>query len=294
MAMGRQKDMNVQRAHDGTRNGRRRSAVLAALAMTLGLGLSLTGLSAAGAQENPEGPEKTSDISVVFTPAAEQGECLPAGLGLSYVVFSDDSVFRLTVTAASPQCTPIDASAVIYAMPGNGEAWPQELVERTPVVISEAGIYEITFSKHCDPVQFDVVTGATPQTITPLGEFHGPLLFPLDVETAQQYWGDAEGCIPTTTTTTTTTSTTIAPTTSVTPTTEPPEVLGSSTLPVEPQVAGVSTVAPVDAQVAGTSVTRSPAALALTGPTRTGLSALGALLLVGGMVLVVAQRRRSA
>ncbi len=125
-----------------------RTAALAAVAVLSGTALLVGGTATAGAQEIED---ETPHITVVVTPDEVQGDCVPAGLGLSYVVFSDDSVFRLTVTAASPQCTPIDASAVIYGMPGNGEAWPQQLLEREPVRISAAGVYEITFLKDCDP-----------------------------------------------------------------------------------------------------------------------------------------------
>ncbi len=267
-----------------TPTNRGRATALGLVAMLVGLAMTFVGIGAAGAQE-PE-PEPT-DISVVFTPADVQGPCVPTGFGLTYVVHSDDDVFRLTVTAASPQCSPIEAHAVIYAMPGNGEAWPQELVEKAPVTISEAGVYEITFSKECDPVQFDVVTGATPQTITPLGEFHGPMLFPFDINTAQQYWGDAADCPPPSTTTTTST-------TASTTTTSTPEVLPTTIVP-PPEVDGVTTIAPNpgNTEVAGTSTTRQPAALALTG-TSASLGIFGAALLVAGMALIVIQRRRTA
>jgi hypothetical protein len=272
-----------------TPSKRFRTAALAAVATLSGAALLIGGTATAGAQEVED---ESPHISVVVTPAEVQGDCVPTGTGLSYVVFSDDSVFRLTVTAASPQCSPIDASAVIYGMPGNGEAWPQQLLEREPVVISAAGVYDITFTKECTPVQFDVVTGVTPQTITPGGEFHGPLLFPFDIETAEQYWGDAEDCPPPTTTTTAAPTTTVAPTTSSTPevlptSSVPSDVAGVTTVPVSPNNANNGT------QVGGISQTRQPAALALTG-TSAGLGAVGALLLVAGMVLLVAQRRRSA
>ena len=273
-------------AHTTTKRFRR--AALAAVATLSGAALLIGGTATAGAQE-PE-TDDAPHISVAFTPAAEQGNCVPAGLGLSYVVFSDDSVFRLTVNAASPQCSPIDASAVIYGMPGNGEAWPQQLLEREPVRISEAGVYEITFDKECEPVQFDVVTGVTPQTITPGGVFHGPLLFPFDVNTSEQYWGNGQDCPPPSTTTTTTESTTT--TTESTTTTSTPEVLGSTTVPAE--VDSVTTVPTTnDVEVGGVSVTRQPAALALTG-SNAGLGALGVALLVAGMALIALQRRRSA
>ncbi len=91
----------------------------------------------------------------------------------------------------------------------------------------------------------------------------------------------------TTTSTTSTTSTTIETTTSTTP-----EVLGTTTIPAE--VDSVTTVPTTNnVEVGGISETRQPAALALTG-SDAGLGAVGALLLVAGMALLVAQRRRSA
>ena len=262
-----------------------RTAALAAVATISGAALLIGGTATAGAQEIED---ETPHITVEVTPDEVQGNCVPAGLGLTYVVFSDDSVFRLTVTATSPQCSPIDASAVIYGMPGNGEAWPQQLLEREPVTISAAGVYEITFFKECTPVQFDVVTGVTPQTITPGGVFHGPLLFPFDINTSEQYWGNGEDCPPPSTTTTTTESTT----TTTESTTTVPEVLGSTTIP--PEVDSVTTVPTNNnVQVGGITETRQPAALALTG-SNAGLGAFGVALLIAGMALMVVQRRRSA
>ncbi len=106
----------------------------------------------------------------------------------------------------APLCSRLDAVAVIYSMPGNGVAWPQQFVESRGFSLQQPGVTEIVFTRGCSPVQFDVVTGATPATISPDGPWHGPLLFPFDLNTSQQWWGC--GPTPTTTTSTTTTSST--------------------------------------------------------------------------------------
>jgi hypothetical protein len=163
------------------------------------------------------GAEEDSFITVVQESDPVQGFCLPALLALTNKVSSSDDTFVITVTASAPLCSAVKASAVIYSMPGGGVAWPQELFEVVPFTIKNAGVTEITFKKDCNPVQFDVVTGETPQTISPISVWHGPMLFPVDLSTAQQHWGFP--CPPPTTTTTastTTTSTTIGTTTTST------------------------------------------------------------------------------
>ncbi len=272
--------------------GRKAAALaLTAAALTVGFG------SVAGAVDGDDAPsEGASKITITQTPQDAVGPCAPNALGLTRDVFSDDDVFRLTVTAAADPCAPIAAKAAIYAMPANGDQWPQQLAEVKDFTISEAGVTVIEFAKDCDPVQFDVLTGATPQVISPLGEAHGPLLFPFDVSTSQQFPGQ-EGCNPTTTTTTSTTSTT---------TTSTPEVLGSTTIPggpssvaptVEPQVLGQTTVpssADNNAAVSPSSAV-SPSKLALTGSSSTvGLVLGGVLLLVGIATLALSRRTASA
>ena len=249
------------------------------------VGVMLVGVAAlvapAGAQDGVAAAE--SAVTIVQTPSGAGGVCTPAPLGLTYTTANTAETFTLRITAATPPCTPIDAKAVVYAMPGNGEIWPQTLVEAVPFTISEAGVTEITFSKDCAPVQFDVLTGATPNEISPLGAWHGPLLFPFDTATSLQYFGNPE-CNPTTTTAPTTTSTT-------------PEVNGSTTLPggsstTTPEVDSVTTV-PVAAQVAGS--TQQPAELALTGTsTRWGALAGASLIAAGAAMLLFARRRPTA
>ena len=145
--------------------------------------------------DNSQAPEtivklaETSYMDIVQTTDNIQSTCLPSILSLSNKVSSSETEFVLTVIASAPLCEPIRATAAVYAMPSNGVAWPQTLVEATPFTIFEAGTTVITFHKSNTCVQFDVITGYAPQTISPLGPWHGPLLFPLDLATAEQHWG---------------------------------------------------------------------------------------------------------
>lgn len=235
----------------------------------------------------------TSAITVTQVPAADQSApCLPGLLALSNVVGSDAATFTLVVTASAPLCDPVEVKAVVYAMPGNGVAWPQNLVEVKPFTISQAGVTTITFAKGCDPVQFDVLTGVTPQTISPTGTWHGPLLFPLDTGTAQQFFGtNAEGCNPTTTTSTSTTTlptngpTTTSTTTSTTTTVPGASVLGETTVVT-------TTTAAAPAGVLAETATKAPNALAFTGANSGTTVLLGGVLLLAGLVMVMVARRR--
>lgn len=128
----------------------------------------------------------TGNISVVQTPSTVTTPCLPSVLVARSSSSSDALSFRLRITLLAPLCAPVTASAVIYAMPGNGAAWPQQLQEKVSFTLQAAGVTEITFTKVGTPVQFDVVTGATPQQIAPWLQWHGPLLFPFDTATSQQ------------------------------------------------------------------------------------------------------------
>jgi LPXTG-motif cell wall-anchored protein len=145
-----------------------------------------------------DAPEETtttvdpeSRIRIVVTPSGKEGLCVPSALGLQRNIESTDEFFRLTVRVEQPLCEPIEAKAVVYQMPFTADEWPQTLDEVEPFTIQEAGTYEVTFLKdeECINLQFDVLTGATPDTIAPLGEWHGPLLFPFDVATSYQWIG---------------------------------------------------------------------------------------------------------
>ena len=250
--------------------------------------------------------------------------CAAPADALSYATEDTAESFTLTVTVAARLCAPIAAAAAVYAMPGNGVAWPQDLVERQDFVLDDAGVTEIEFTKTCLPAQFDVVTGATPARISPVGERHGPLLFPMDTRTARQHWGgDCGG-----TTTTTAPPPTVAPTstvpgssttvpggptstvpggpTSTVPsgptTTNPPslsadtptEVLGATTVPSGP-AASPAAATPVSVSSGGTPPT--VAGLALTGASVVVMVVSGLVLLLAGLaaqLLPRLARRRQA
>lgn len=192
-----------------SRAGARRQtlAVVSALVVVL---LTAGGFVAGGAGAQDSAPSG-SNIQITQTTTPSSGPCLPPALALRSSTRSDESTFRLTVTVTAPLCNRVNAVAAIYSMPGNGVAWPQTLVETAPFVLRDPGVTEIVFTKTCDPVQFDVITGATPPTIAPWGPWHGPLLFPFDTSTSLQHWG----CPPVPPTTTTAPTTTVLPTTTI-------------------------------------------------------------------------------
>lgn len=292
-----------------TGNGgrRARAGVLVALVGAAFALVAAVPAGTAGAQDGDQVtvPQDPSKITITVEPSEQQGECVDALFdptlvqhpALRYSTLSDDDVFRLTVTADAPLCEPITATAAIYAMPDDpAQQWPQTLVETEDVVIGPAGTYVFEFAKDCDPVQFDVINGPTPQVID-ITNPHGPLLFPLNVETALQHRG-GPGCDTTTTTepTTTTEATTTTETTqpevleSTTTETTQPEVLASTTIagPGDPgtQVGGA-------VQTGGSSA--SPRQLALTGVGSTTMLAVGLVLVAGGLGFVLLGRReRSA
>lgn len=249
---------------------------VAATVLACGVALLLTPALAIAAEGDAAPPATASatpsKISVVETPDPEQGPCLPFWLSLSVRVSSSANSFVLTVIASAPLCEPLEATAVIYSMPGNGVAWPQQLAEAQKFTISQAGTTVITFSKDCLPVQFDVVTGATPPTIRPTGPWPSPMLFPLDIATAEQYWGYP--CPPPTTASTTSTTTS-------TSTTVPVSVLPTTTV-----------VGPTAAVLAATQNREPPQQeLAFTGSTSNMLTAAGlSLIVMGSLLLLLAKR----
>jgi hypothetical protein len=228
-------------------------AVAALLAGLVGL-LPTLPVAADDAADPPEDPPAGS-ITVTQAPDEEQTEdCVPGPDALSRSIDNGEEAFTLVITSQRP-CSPITAHAVAYAMPGFPVAWPQTLVEKQTFVIDFNGTTTVSFAKGCDPVQFDVVTGATPDTITPVGPFHGPLLFPFDTATALQWWG-SDDCEPpppppgdevTTTTTTTTTSTT------TTTTSTPPTGVKSTTSTSVPTSAPTTSPPPTGASGSGTT-----------------------------------------
>lgn len=129
------------------------------------------------------------NISVTHVPSGASGICLPPLFALRSSTSVGATSFTLRITVAAPLCAPLDVTAAIYTMPGNGVAWPQRLRETLAFVLSEPGVTEVTFVNDCSPVQYDVLTGPTPQEIAPWGEWHGPMLFPFDTSTALQSFG---------------------------------------------------------------------------------------------------------
>lgn len=266
----------------------------AALAMVACGAAVLIAPAVAGAAEGDSGDEAAaSKITVVQTPAEDQSApCKNFPDGASYTTNSSSESFVLTVTLDAPLCQPINATAAIYAMKSGSEPWPQTLSETEEVILSEAGVTAITFSKDCLPVQFDVINGATPAVIN-WGSDHGPLLFPGDIATAEQ-WPGYE--CPPASTTTTTESTTTTSTTSTTSSTVPAEVLGTTTIaPAAAAVDSSTTTTPQVAAVQAATATRNnsnAAALALTGNTSATGVVVGLVLVTLGGVLFFASRRR--
>jgi hypothetical protein len=217
--------------------------------------LCIVALSAVkGVAADSEVPiERPTVVSISQTPSVSSGPCVPAPLGLTYAARNSPEAFTLRIFAASRPCTPIEAKAVVYAMPDGGAPWPQTLSQVVPFTISGAGITEVVFAKGCARAQFDVVTGETPQVILPLVAWHGPLLFPFDVSTSLQHGGDPSCAPPLRPTTTTTTASTsplppqgAAPAAPAAPQSAPtaaPEVAGTSTTPVAAPAAPVGQVA---------------------------------------------------
>jgi hypothetical protein len=211
-------------------NSRRARRVVAALAVTAAIA---GGVQQAAADEAEVGvPEGSASLVSVTSEVGPSTETCASGLfarlALTRDVIDTPERFSLVVHVARPLCTPISAKAAVYAMPGGANAWPQTLVEAVPFEVGQVGTVTISFEKACRDLQFDVIEGATPQEISPIGQWHGPLLFAGDTATALQWFGTAsDDCdedststtTPTvtprsggddTTTTTTTTSTTVA------------------------------------------------------------------------------------
>lgn len=250
-----------------------------------------------------------SDVTVSRTVNADQSApCVDPLFSLSNYVNSTADAFTLTVNVNAPLCSPLEAKAVIYAMPGDGVAWPQELVKTVPFTLSEAGTVTVTFSKGCGATQFDVITGHAPQTIN-TGFDHGPLLFPAQLQTAQQFWGapcvdetTTTSTVPATTSTVPTSSTTTAATSTVpTPSTTAAEAKTTTTAAsADVNISATSTVAEptttLAIAVAGQSVDNPMPAtsLAFTGSATNIIAALAiGLVLIGISALVIRERRNS-
>ncbi len=284
--------------HRNRSGSSRAGMALAILGATL-MALAFASASTAGS---------TGTISVDQTPEPFEGACVPAAEGRAswhYTVDSTSEHFRLTVHNPTTLCTGVDAVAAIYTMPDNG-SWPQHLAATENFTIREASTTVITFTKDCQPAQFDVLTGSTPDVINITGPFHGPLLFPGALSTSQQY--HASGC---TTTTTTVTSTapppTVAPTSTTEATTTTTSTTTSSTTTTIASVAGVTTTS-IAPEVSAATATRSPASpevlaatasknnggsLAFTGSNAAVLAGAGLLILAAGIITTSVARRRN-
>jgi hypothetical protein len=177
-------------------------------------------------------------VSVTQIPSGETGPCVPARSAISQgsltrQISNTPTDFAVNINLADPLCEPLEGAAVIYDMPGNGVAWPQSLNTVQRFTIQQPGTTAVRFTKGCQAAQFDIITGAAPATINPLTA--PPLLFPGDISTALQSWGNSSLCGrggPSTTTSTTTSSTTLVTTTTVAPettTTTVPETTTTST-----------------------------------------------------------------
>jgi hypothetical protein len=277
-------------------------ATFGALVLAAGL-LVLAGPWTAGAGAVTGGDyPPTSSVQVTFTPSTQGEGCVPFPVGVQHAPQNSSSDFRLRVVVTQPLCQPVRATAAIYAMTAYPSAWPQTLTATASFTLGPAGTTVVDFTKGCQAAQFDVVTGATPQVISPTGPWHGPLLFPFDTGTALQ-WG---GCttttttpftiptttVPTTTTSSTTTSssttsTTVPVTTTTVP--GPTTTVPGPTTTVPADVAGETTVAPPPpAQVAGIASTNG--SLAFTGLGPTGYLLGGGLVAIG-LVLMMFGRR---
>jgi hypothetical protein len=256
----------------------------------------VAGSGSASAQTDP--PAAPSAVNVEFTPAPSQEGCVPFPVGVTQTPGNTGEAFTLRIRISRTLCTTVGATAAVYAMPSSSEAWPQTLVERVPFEMKESGTVLITFTKTCKPQQFDVIAGTsesvTPPTIAPTGPWHGPLLFPFDLDTTLQWPGCKNPTtIPPTTqitiVTTTVPSTTTPSTTTPSTTTSSSTTSSTTTLPLAPpEVQGETTIAPPPAQVLG--VQQTSANLAFTG-VGTKPALFGAVLIAFGLFFMLLGRK---
>ena len=178
-------------------------------------------------------------VSVTQIPSGETGPCVPARSAISQgsltrQISNTPTDFAVNINLTDPLCEPLEGAAVIYDMPGHGVAWPQSLNTVQRFTIQQPGTTAVRFTKGCQAAQFDIITGAAPATINPLTA--PPLLFPGDISTALQSWGNSSLCGrggPSTTTSTTTSSTTLVTTTTVAPETTTTTTVPETTTTVQ-------------------------------------------------------------
>ena len=170
--------------------------------MFLGV-LAAAAAATTGCLPPPPATSTTSSVQVTEEPSASSGPCVDPATTIATgnttrTVRSTATEFALTIRTVRSLCSPLDATAAVYAMPGNGTSWPQTLARSTPVRIQSAGTTTVTFTRACGAAQFDVVTGPVPAEVA--NAFAAPpLLFPLDIETAEQDWGNGQTNCATTT-----------------------------------------------------------------------------------------------
>ncbi len=273
------------------RTGRRFTGVRALVTGVAVLGTALLAFSSgtAGAAPTEDDVTIVQTLSGATTPCVDPGSSRQTG-DLTADVEDTATNFVVTVNLQTDFCNPIEVKAAIYSMPSAGGSWPQNLAVVKSFTLDEAGTTVITFTKGCEPVQFDVLTGSTPSPIHPdFGVMHGPLLFP---STALMHFGVSPcATTPTTSTIFEPTPTVLGSTTVVTTTTTAPPVSVAPTSTPPAAVEGIATVRqPPAAAPAGTE---GGQVLALTGPGGiNGLIVAGVLLLALGAAFVVAQRGR--
>ncbi|MFV0317485.1 MAG: hypothetical protein ACK5O2_11080 [Microthrixaceae bacterium] len=238
------------------RSNKKRTAATVVAFATMALAVAIVSLGGSAG-----GQEAGKIISIDYAAAPSQGDgCASREDSMSMAKQTTAESYSFVVTVATDLCSPVPATAVAYAMPDNRSwPWPQRLLESEAVTFEEAGVYTISFAKACDPIQFDLVTGATPELIDPFGAHHGPLVFPHTDQyntngSAYQYWPPRATCTPTTTTTPS------GPTSSTTTSSVPVTVNPSTTI----QGPGVTTpgggTTPTVGGNSGTNPAASPAA----------------------------------
>lgn len=171
--------------------------LLAAMGMSAALLSFVVAPTAGAAGASPAGAADSSpDITITQTTKPSGWFCLPSFLALRPKVTNTPTSFVLEIKAVVRPCNTVTAHAVIYLMPANGGAWPQTLDQKQTFTINKRGTTTVTFAKHCQPAQFDVVTGATPPTIAPWGPWHGLPLFPFQFLTTSLQYFPGPDCIP--------------------------------------------------------------------------------------------------
>lgn len=249
-------------AGKGAARTRAVASVVALAAMVLAVGTLAIAGPAGGAEGDPI-------ISVSFEPAQSQGDGCAAPESMVLDKVTTDDTYSFVVTVETDLCSPVSAAAAAYAMPDNRVwPWPQMLVEKVDVTFQDAGVTTITFAKDCDPIQFDLVNGATPDVINLVPfEPHGPLVFPHTDQfntngSAYQYWPPVDRCVEPTSTTNPD-----SPTSSTTPSSTTPVTVQPATTITTPgdTTPGVSPSGEPGVTVGGVQTTQSPAALSVAG-----------------------------